>query len=144
MRKVTATRPNVAAAPTICGSLLRDRGKICIGVGPPPLGRTGGSGGRGRYRARLYEIGPHETTASLEREVFARARATVETKGKTPSLLGRPARGGKLVRLVMGGRVYARGMPTSGPCTRAGCSGTIEDGYCDTCGLAAVAPVGPK
>jgi serine/threonine-protein kinase PknG len=35
-------------------------------------------------------------------------------------------------------------MPTSGPCTRAGCSGTIEDGYCDTCGLAAVAPVGPK
>jgi serine/threonine-protein kinase PknG len=25
-------------------------------------------------------------------------------------------------------------------CARAGCSGTIEDGYCDTCGLAAVAP----
>ena len=25
-------------------------------------------------------------------------------------------------------------------CPRAGCSGTIEDGYCDTCGMAAVAP----
>jgi Protein kinase G tetratricopeptide repeat/Protein kinase G rubredoxin domain len=29
-------------------------------------------------------------------------------------------------------------------CTRPGCGGTIQDGYCDTCGLAAVTPSAPS
>src|ERR1700735_4498560 len=33
MRNVTPTRPITDAPPTICGSLFRDRGKICMGVG---------------------------------------------------------------------------------------------------------------
>src|SRR5258708_35876187 len=33
MRAVTATRPSNAPAPASCGSLLRERGKICMGRG---------------------------------------------------------------------------------------------------------------
>jgi Protein kinase G rubredoxin domain/Protein kinase G tetratricopeptide repeat len=29
-------------------------------------------------------------------------------------------------------------------CAQPGCGGTIQDGYCDTCGLAAAAPSGPS
>src|SRR5271155_3844674 len=59
MRPVTATRPNVAAAPTISGSLLRERGKICIlGVGEPTGALSGAAGGLADAALTRSKSGP--------------------------------------------------------------------------------------
>src|SRR5579859_3275499 len=57
MKHVTATTPSEAAAPTTSGSLFRERGKICMGVGGPaePVASGEGSDATGlavRIRAR--------------------------------------------------------------------------------------------
>src|SRR5580658_10874610 len=52
MKNVTATRPSAATAPATCGSLFRERGKICMGRRRPLLPTAGAQSVRDCRQAR--------------------------------------------------------------------------------------------
>src|ERR1700691_3073998 len=82
MRNVTATRPNAAPAPTICGSRLRDRGKICIGIGPARLGL----GGEALCLARAYTKSGLMKQRRLCRAKFLREAPSVKGAARCAQL----------------------------------------------------------
>ncbi len=89
----------------------------------------------GAYQAKAARLGAAEDPGLTER--YDRAHGLLWTA--PCDLAGCRGRGGRLPAGRPGARRIAAMTTATARCAQPGCDGTIQDGYCDTCGLAAPA-----